>query len=169
MLILQGFCRLNVAYNLTMRLTYETGKGTLIQFILLSFLNIATALNSIIAGCRHSDQCMSNTITSIIFYLLIVAWFGGIWMLGYMAQDRRSKRLAQLLICVELFVALIALFNAKHHTDVLGLLTSVADLGLALWIVTLAFRLMRAGPGRLVKRSADSQRPRERRKPNVSV
>jgi len=169
MLILQGFYPAHWAYNLTMRLTYETGRGTLIQFIVLSFLNIATGLNSIITACRHGDECVSNVLTSIIFYILVVIWFGAIWMLGYMAQDRRSRRLAQLLIAAELFIALIAVFNAKHHTDILGLCTSIVDFALALWVVTLAFRLMRAGTGRVVKRTSDSQRPRQRRKPDVQV
>lgn len=148
-----------------MRLTYETSTGTLIQLIVLSFLNIGNGANSIIANCRHHNDCVVNVLTSIIFYMLIVLWFGAVWVLGYMAQERRSRRLAQLLICAELLVAAIALFNAKHHTDVLGLFTSVVDLVLALWIITLAFRLMRAGNSRVVSR----QRPRRRlRKPPAS-
>ena len=148
-----------------MRLTYETSTGTLIQFIVLSFLNIGNGANSIIANCRHHNDCVINVLTSIVFYMLVVVWFGTLWVLGYLAQDRRSKRLAQLLICAELLVAAIALFNAKHHTDALGLFTSAVDLLLALWIIIMAFRLMRAGTGRVVTR----HRPRERtRKPPAS-
>jgi len=143
-----------------MRLTYETGTGTLVQFIVLSFLNIADEINQAVTACRHDGECLSNTILSVIFYLLVVSWFAAIWALGYIAQDRRSKRLAQLLICAEALIALIAFFNAKHHTDILSLFTSIVDLGLAIWVITLAFRLMRAGGGRVV--TGGRSRPRQR-------
>ena len=142
-----------------MRLTYETGTATLIQFIVLSFLNIATGVSSTIGECRKSSDCIESIFISIIYYLLIVGWFGFIWILGFAAQDRRSRRLAQALIAAEGLIALIAYFNAKHHPDKLGLVTSVVDLVLAIWIIFLAFRLMRAKGGRVVAR------PRRRRKP----
>lgn len=144
-----------------MRFKYETAVITLVQFILLSLLGIANGLNSIVSTCRtdHGD-CVSNTIVSLIFFLLTAGWFAFIWVLGYSAQERRSRRLAQVLIAAEAFIALIALFNAQHHTDILGLVTSVIDLVLAVWIITLAWRLMRAGGGRIVVK----QRPRQRRR-----
>ncbi|HVA10961.1 MAG TPA: hypothetical protein VNG32_02220 [Candidatus Dormibacteraeota bacterium] len=136
-----------------MRLTYQTGIATFIQFITLSLLGIANGANSVVTTCRHdSTNCVSNLIVSLIFFLLTAAWFGVVWVLGYTAQERRSRRLAQLLIAAEGFIALIALFNAKHHTDLLSLATSLLDLCLAVWIIILAFRLMRAGGARVVAR-----------------
>lgn len=155
-----------MAYNaFSMKLTYETGLATMIQFIVLSFLNILTGLDSIIATCRHdSSSCVSNTLTSIIFYILIVAWFGIVCVLGYAAQERRSKRLAQLLILAEVMVAFVAFFNVRlnlrYHNGFLSLFTSITDLILAIWIITLAYRLIRAGGGRVVAK----QRGRKRRK-----
>ncbi len=144
-----------------MKLTYETAIATFIQFIILSFLGIANGLNSVVTTCRHSSSdCVSNLIVSLIFFILTAVWFGAIWLLGFIAQDRRSKRLAQLLICAECLIALVALFNAKHHTDILSLFTSVIDLVLAIWVIILAYRLMRAGGGRVVSH----QRPRRRHK-----
>ncbi|HTB49327.1 MAG TPA: hypothetical protein VK712_04570 [Verrucomicrobiae bacterium] len=144
-----------------MKLTYQTAVATLIQFIVLSFLGIANGLNSVVSTCRHDgSNCVSNLLVSLIFFILTVVWFAAIWVLGYSAQERRSKRLAQLLIIAELLIALIAFFNAKHHTDILSLTTSLIDLLLAIWIITLAFRLMRAGSTRIVSK----QRPRERRR-----
>jgi len=143
------------------KLTYETAIATFIQFIILSFLGIANGLNSVVTTCRHSSSdCVSNLIVSLIFFILTAVWFGAIWLLGFIAQDRRSKRLAQLLICAECLIALVALFNAKHHTDILSLFTSVIDLVLAIWVIILAYRLMRAGGGRVVSH----QRPRRRHK-----
>jgi len=145
-----------------MKLKYETAVATLVQFILLSFLGIANGLNSVVTTCRKDgSDCISNMIVSIIFFILTALFFAVIWILGYSAQERRSKRLAQLLICAEAFIALIAFFNARHHTDALSLITSLTDLCLAIWIITLAFRLMRANGGRVVSK----QRPRRRRSP----
>jgi len=142
-----------------MKLKYQTAVATLVQFIMLSLLGIANGLNSVVTTCRHDgSNCVSNLLVSLIFFILTAAWFGAIWVLGYTAQERRSKRLAQLLIMAEGLIALIALFNAKHHTDALSLITSLFDLIMAVWIVTLAFRLMRTGGARVVKR----QRPRNR-------
>lgn len=143
-----------------MTLTYQTSVATLIQFITLSFLGIANGLNSVVTTCRsETGDCMSNLLVSIIFFIITAVWFGLIWVLGWAAQNRRSKRLAQLLICAEVLIAMVAYFNAKNHPDKLSLFTSVVDLALALWIIYLAFRLMRAGGGRIVAR----QRTRRRR------
>jgi uncharacterized membrane protein len=142
-----------------MKLTYQTGVATLIQFITLSFLGIANGANSVVTTCRHDgSNCVSNLIVSLIFFILTAAWFGAVWVLGYTAQERRSRHLAWLLIGAELLIALIAFFNAKHHTDILSLATSLFDLILAIWIVTLAFRLMRAGSGRVVTKQRGRQR-----------
>ena len=148
-----------------MKLTYETAIATFVQFVALSLLNIANGTNSVITTCRSDgSNCVSNLIVSLIFFLLVTGWFAAVWLLGYMAQERRSRRLAQLLIIVEACVALVALFNAKHHTDALSLATSLIDLALAIWVITLAYRLMRAGGGRVVvTRSLTRQRHRQRR------
>lgn len=133
-----------------MKLRYETGIATFVQFAVLSLLGIANGFNSVFTSCRRGDgDCTSDVLTSIIFFILTAAWFGAIWILGYLAQNRRSKRLALFLIGAEAFIALIAYFNAKHYTDYLGLITSIVDLVLAIWIITLAFRLMRGGGKRI--------------------
>jgi hypothetical protein len=129
---------------------YQIAVITLVQFITLSLLGIANALNSIITTCVAHDECISNAIVSTIFFMLTAAWFAFIWILGYSAQERRSKKLILALICAEGMVALIALFNAKHHTDFLGLSTSIIDFFLAAWVILLALRLGKAGGSRVV-------------------
>ena len=134
-----------------MKLTYETGTATFIQFGVLSILNIATGLNSIISTCStDKNSCVSNTLVSVVFYILVVGWFGFVSALGYMAQQKRSKRLAQLLICAELLISMVAFFNAHHHNDIFTLLTSIVDLFLAAWVIYLSFKLMRSRGGRIV-------------------
>ena len=149
-----------------MRITYETGIATFVQFVVLSLLNIATVTNSIITTCHsHGDSCLTNSLSSVVYYLLIVVWFGVVWQVGYRAQLRRSRRLCQLLILVEGFVALIAIFNARHHNDTLGLIVSALDASFAIWVIYLATRLLRARGGRIVA----SERSRRRRHPNTDL
>jgi hypothetical protein len=143
-----------------MRLKYETAIATMIQFVALTLLNVGTGTVSVVTSCHENGgQCVSNLLVSLIFFILLALWFACIWVLGYAAQQRRSKRLAQLLIAVEIMVAVVALFNAKHHTDPLSLATSLIDLCLAAWVIVLAFRLMRAGGGRIVTRQHGRKRP----------
>lgn len=145
-----------------MKITYQTSVATLIQFIALSFLNIANGINSVVTTCRsETGDCMSNLLVSIIFFILVAVWFGLIWLLGWAAQDRRSKRLAQLLICAEVLIAMVAYFNAKNHPDLLSLITSIVDLVLAIWIIYLAIRLIRSGGGRVVARQRRRSRVRQ--------
>lgn len=142
-----------------MVLRYETAIATLIQFVTITLLNVGTGAVSIVSTCHDSSgDCVSNLIVSLIFFLLVAVWFAAVWVLGYAAQERRSKRLAQILILVEVAIAIIALFNAKHHTDMLSLTTSLVDVALSAWVIILAFRLMRAGGGRVVSRQRSRKR-----------
>ncbi|GAC1501138.1 MAG: hypothetical protein NVS1B10_05160 [Candidatus Saccharimonadales bacterium] len=142
-----------------MKLKYQTAVATLIQFVSLTFLGFLNGLNSIVTTChRDGTNCVSNLLVSIIFFIFTAIWFGTIWLLGSSAQLTRNKRLAQILILAEAFIALIAFFNARHHTDILSLVTSLIDVLLAVWIITLAYRLMKADGKRITK----SNRTRKR-------
>lgn len=149
-----------------MKLKYETGIATLIQLILMSALTFASQTGSVVKECtKDGGNCARNLLTSVILYLLVTFIFGFIWLIGVTAQARRSRRLAQLLISIECFTALIALFSIKlalghGNKSLLGLLASLAIAGLAAWIMLLAWRLMRAGGGRIVT----GQRARQRRR-----
>ncbi|HWB39118.1 MAG TPA: hypothetical protein VG604_02635 [Candidatus Saccharimonadales bacterium] len=143
-----------------MRLTYETGRATFIQFVVLSLLNIGDQANQAVTGCKQG--CAVSLLTSVVFYMLVVFWFAAVWVLGMIAQRSRNKRLAQLLIGAELLVIAVALvINIRHATDALSFITSFVDIVLAIWVIILAFRLMRAGTGRVV-------RTRQRRRPTAS-
>lgn len=141
-----------------MKLTYQTGVATLIQLIAGSLLGLANQANSAATTCRAGEDCIVNILLAIIFFMLTACWFGAVWMLGYWAQERRSGRLAFMLIGAEGLITLVALFNAKGHTDILSLATSIIDIILALWIISLALRLVRSGG----KRITSSQRSRRR-------
>lgn len=147
-----------------MKLKYETAVATLIQFVLLTFLNIATGLSSVVTTCqKDSTACVDTLLWTLLFFLFISLWFGFIWILGFAAQDRRSKRLARVLIMAEVFVALfalanIALFKSWSPANVIGLVTSLIDLALAIWVIALAYRLSRADGGRIMSKPRARQR-----------
>jgi len=124
----------------------------------LGLLNIGTAASSTVHACRTDTDCLGSVLINFIFYVVLIGWFLFLCVLGFAAQQRRSKRLAQILIMAEGLVALVALFDAKHHNNFLELFTSSADFILAVWVITLAYRLMRADGARVV-----TQRPRKRR------
>jgi hypothetical protein len=141
-----------------MRLTYETGIATLIQFIVLAFLNIIDAIYSVIDTCAHSGgSCATNALSSVVFYILIVVWFGFIVGLGFATQSKRSSRYAKFLILAELSVFLVAAYNIKlgirYHNGALSLFTSLIDLIMSVWIMTLAYRLMKSGGARVRRRA----------------
>lgn len=147
-----------------MRLTYETGIATLVQFMTIGLLNIANGVNSVATVCRHdSNDCIENLLVSLIFFMLITGWFGFVCLLGYLAQERRSKYFAVALIGAELMIAAVAYHNATHYTDILGLTTSLIDIAFAVWIIWLAARLA-LSKGKRITRS----RPRQRRRPSSS-
>lgn len=137
-----------------MRLRYRTGIATFIQFIVMSLLTIVNGIESVVTTCDlKSGSCLSNALASTVFFVIVSLWFASIWILGYFAQDQRSKRLAYLLIAVELGVIAIAAFNVQNHTTVLSTATSLIDIGLAIWVIILAFKLSRARGGRIMPRS----------------
>ncbi|HEY5441908.1 MAG TPA: hypothetical protein VIJ68_00015 [Candidatus Saccharimonadales bacterium] len=146
-----------------MKLTYQTGIATLIQFLLVTLFTLLSQVGSVVSTCHKNDgNCVSNLLTSLIFYILAGVVFGSIWLIGYAAQSRRSKRLAQLLICAEGFIGLLALFSIKlnsHSRNAAGLIASFGMLVLSAWIVTLAFRLMRSKGGRVVNRQRIRRHP----------
>jgi hypothetical protein len=143
------------------KLRYETGTATLVQFLIIMLLGFIGGLAGIISQCRGTDvpSCVQDSVVSLAYILILAGWFGFIAMLGYAAQDQRSHRLAKFLIAAEALVLLISLFNAKHYPNALGLITSLTDAALAVWVIVLAFRLNRAKGGRI---TATSTRPRRR-------
>jgi hypothetical protein len=143
-----------------MKITYETGIASLVQFITISLLNIGTQVTSVITTCHSkSANCLTGAFSSTGYFMIIVIWFGIIWMIGYQAQKKRSRLLCLSLIFIEFLVAVIAYHNAKHFPDILSLVTSIVDVALALWVIFLAIRLLRDRGGRIV----GSERARKRR------
>ena len=146
---------------LLVKLRYETGTATLVQFLVIMLLGFIGGIASVVSQCKDNGvaSCVQDSVVTLAYVLILAGWFGFIAMLGYAAQDQRSHRLAKVLILVEALVLMVALFNAKHFHDALGLITSLADAALAAWVILLAFRLNMAKGGRITTPAA---RPRRR-------
>ncbi|HET9173976.1 MAG TPA: hypothetical protein VFN56_01700 [Candidatus Saccharimonadales bacterium] len=132
-----------------MTLRYQTGVAALIQFIAMTVLNFINGIVSSVQGCTNGDGCLGSVTINLMFFILITFWFAILAVLGYAAQDRRSKGITQLLLAAEILVVLIALFDTRHWPNIFGLISSLIDAGLALWVAILAFRLLRAKGSRI--------------------
>jgi predicted permease len=111
------------------RLTYQTAIASLIQFIGIMILGIPDTIINIASTC-HSDSsnCVSNTIVSLIFYLLTAGWFAIIMLLGYAAQRRRSRQFAVILAGFEFITLVVAGYiDFPHDTNILAKGTSLLD------------------------------------------
>lgn len=143
-----------------MRLTYQTGIAALIHLGIITLLNVLNGVHSSVQQCTNvSSDCVGNIITSMLYFMVITIWFTCLWILAAAAQTQRSRKLAFLLIGAELLVVMVALFNAQHHNNILGLVTSIVDASLAAWVALLAVRLFIHGGGRVT----GSRRSRQRR------
>lgn len=151
-----------LCYNTNViKLRYETGVVTLVQFLVLVLLNFIGAIVSSIGTCYDATttyDCVSGVGIDVLYVILIAAWFGFVTVLAYAAQDRRERRLAWLVMASEGMILLISLFNARHYPNILGLITSLADAGFAVFIIYLAFRLSRAKGGRITASYARTRR-----------
>jgi hypothetical protein len=136
------------------KLRYQTGVVALVQFIAGSTLGFGGNLISSISSCTdHGTDCVSNTLVSLILIILTAMWFAFLAILGFAAQDRRSRRLAG--------TFLVTLFDALHFPNIYSLITSLIDTLLALLVILVAFRLRKAAKGRVP--SSGSNRERQRR------
>lgn len=147
-----------------MKLRYETGIAAMTQFLVVLLLNFVGAIAASIGDCRDASttyDCVSGIGINLLYVILLAGWFGFVWILAYAAQDRRDHRLAMLLIGAEFMILVVSLFNAKHFPNVLGLITSLTDAALAVWVMWLAFQLTRAKGGRIT-----AHHRRTRRSPN---
>ena len=148
-----------------MRIRYQTGIATLVQFTAMSALGIISGINSSVSACsKQAGNCSTSILLSVVFFLLTALFFAAVWVLGSTAQNQRSILLARALILTELGIILIALFNIQHRSNLLNSFTSILDIALAIWVIVLAYRLSKSKGGRIVHSPVKSK-PRSRHNP----
>lgn len=134
------------------KLKYETGIATSIQFVVLTFLNFLDGTVSSVSQCTKSSggSCFGDIVLAMLYFLVISICFAALWLAGFAAQDRRSKRIALVLIAGEGMAFLVAVYNLTHRNpSLIGKAASLIDLVLSVWVAYLAFRLVRAKGGRI--------------------
>lgn len=136
-----------------MRIRYETSLATLVQFLAGVALSFVNGVASIAGGCFHTNSvdCVSNALVSLIVMLGSAMLFGVVLGLGYVAQARRSARLAYILIGAEIAMGAIFLFDAKHAVDVITVVTNLLSASIAAWVIWVAWNLSRTRGGRMVR------------------
>ena len=140
-----------------MKLRYETGIATLIQLAAVMFFIVANNVANLINDCFVQDRgCVEPAFVSIVIIFFTGLWFVFLSVIGFAAQDKRSHKLAKLLIAGEVFTALIALALLRYPGTVFVALSAIITIAAAVWISILAYRLSKAKGGRIV------QRPRRR-------
>lgn len=142
-----------------MKLTYQTGIAALVHLAVMTAFNILNGIHSSVQQCASGTNCVGDIIISMLYFMLITLWFVFLWILATAVQSRRSRKLAFLLIGFEGLVILVSLFNAQHHNNLLGLVTSLVDAALATWVAWLALIVFIHGGARVTS----STRARRRR------
>lgn len=149
-----------------MKLRYETGTATLIQFAVITLVALLTQIRGVIESClKNGSECVSDSVISILYVILLAMWLGFVSVIGYAAEDRRSKRLAQLLLVLQIMILGPILMNIRGSHNPFDRLGSLIDLAVCVWVVILAWRLMSSNGGRIVNKSmvrAGAERPRRR-------
>jgi len=143
-----------------MRVRYETGVATLIQFAAGTILAILSGGASVISDCLHQPgvDCATNTFVTLLLIILTAGALAVLAILGYTVQARRSPKLAYILMMIEAGAALIYLFDAKQSQSLVDRATNFLSFLLAAWVIWVAWQLARAKGGRIVK-----PQPRHRR------
>jgi hypothetical protein len=136
-----------------MRIRYETTTATFIQFIIGAGLSFVSGVASIISGCHQTAgaDCVSNAFVSLLLIIFTIFAYGFLLGLGFVAQDRRSSRLAFMLIGVEAFAMLVFLFDAKQSPAAIDKITNGGSFLIAAWVAWVAWHLARARGGRIVR------------------
>jgi hypothetical protein len=143
-----------------MRVRYETGVATLVQFAAGTILAVVSGGGSVISGCLHHSgaDCATNTFVTLLFLIFTAGVLAVIAILGYIAQERRSTRLAYILMGIEAGAALIYLFDAKQAPGFVDRITNLLTFLIAVWVIVVAWRLAQSKGARIVRR----QRTRKR-------
>ena len=136
---------------MALKLKYETGIAATIQFIALTILDFISGVSTSVTQCVNgSGSCAGDVALAIFYFIVITVLFGILWLAGFAAQDRRSRRIAQALILAEGFVFLVGLYDfTKHRHSLIGSLISLVEIITSVWIAWLALRIILARGGRV--------------------
>lgn len=145
-----------------MTLRYQTATATFVQLAVMTLLVIIGGIMDVAKNCENSSECVVNSFLWIIIAFLLAGWYAVLFALGYFAQEKRSYKLARLLIAGELFTAFISLMLIKNPSSFYSGLGAIIALLFAVWVIILAWRIYRARGSRITAPRSGATRPRRR-------
>lgn len=145
-----------------MLLRTHTSLATFIQLAVMTLLVVVGGLMDVIKNCESSNECVTNSFLWIIIAFMLAIWYFGLFGLGYLTHEKRSRRLAKFLIAGELFTFFVALMFMKNPSSTYSAVGAGVALFFAAWIILLAWRVYKAKGGRITNTKATNTRPRRR-------
>lgn len=151
-----------------MRLRYNTGQATVVQFIVVMLLGFVTNAISLAGSASRDEGSFATDLLLTVFILILQAfWLGFLCVVGFAAQDKRNRSLALLLIGLEGITFMVALFNARHPGNPVALMASLLHMAIAIYVAFMAFNIYRARGKRIVSRPKQAVAGRPRRRPTT--
>lgn len=123
---------------------HNVSHAAFVQAVVVVVLSAVNGVYSGLTSCFGSDQkdCATNSALAVVLVILAIVWFGFLAALAYAAWIRRTTSLIVLFIILEIIVAgAIYVIDIRHHDNVLGLITSIIDLLLTLWVLYMGVHL----------------------------
>lgn len=150
-----------------MKLRYNTGQATIVQFIVVMLFGFITNAISLIqaAGREESGSFATNLLLSVVILIFQAVWLGFVCVVGFAAQDKRNRSVALLLIALEAASFTVALFNLSHPGNPVAFIASLTHMIIAAYVAWLAFEIYRARGKRIVSRARAPIATRTRRRP----
>lgn len=147
-----------------MSIRYQTSTATFVQLAVMTLLVIMGGIADVAKNCENAAECLTNSFLWIVIAFIIACWYAVLFAIGYFAQEKRSYKLARILILGELFTAFVALMFLRTPSSLLGVITSGAAIVLAAWTIVLAWRIYKARGSRITTpaKRTSGQRPRRR-------
>lgn len=145
-----------------MTLRYQTATVTFIQLAIMTLLVVVGGIMDVIKNCENSTECVTNSFLWIIIAFMLACWYAALFAIGYFTQEKRSYKLARLLIAGELFTAFVALMLAKNPSSTYSRVGALVALFFAVWTIVLAWRIYKARGSRITTPPSKSKRSRRR-------
>lgn len=145
-----------------MTLRYQTATATFVQLAVMTLLVIVGGIMDVAKNCENSSECVVNSFLWIIIAFMLAGWYAVLFAIGYFAQEKRSYKLARLLIAGELFTAFISLMLIRNPSSHYSRFGALIALLLAVWVMVLAWRIYKARGSRITTARSGQSRPRRR-------
>lgn len=122
---------------------HNVSHATFIQAVVVIVLTAVNGVYSGLTSCLGADKadCTTNSVLAVILVILAIIWFGFLSAMSYAAWVRRTTALIVLFAALEAITGGVSAFDLIHFDNAIGLITSLIDLLLALWVLYMTYHL----------------------------